>query len=98
MQTGAFWSRFGALSPSFEWDAQRLVADFRDGPVSPGRFYFDGEQSGGAPSDARAMMAAALLARGYDARYAEYEGGTHSEGAWAARVGPMLKWLFPPLP
>jgi hypothetical protein len=33
---------------------------------------------------------------GVDLHYAEFEGATHSEAAWAARVGPMLKWLYPP--
>jgi hypothetical protein len=28
--------------------------------------------------------------------YAEYSGGTHSEGAWADRAGTMLEWLFGP--
>ena len=48
--------------------------------------------------DAR-LLKAALVGLGFsvgvDLHYAEYEGATHSETAWAERVGPMLKWLFP---
>jgi predicted alpha/beta superfamily hydrolase len=31
---------------------------------------------------------------GDDLSYTEIEGGDHSEGAWAARVGPALRFLF----
>ena len=30
-----------------------------------------------------------------DLDYHEAEGGTHSEGAWAARVGQVLSFLYP---
>ncbi len=32
---------------------------------------------------------------GQDLRYEWIPGGTHDERAWAERVGPMLRWLFP---
>ena len=28
----------------------------------------------------------------------EVQGGDHSEGAWAARMDPVLRFLFPPPP
>jgi hypothetical protein len=44
----------------------------------------------------------ALVEKGWrlydDLQYAEIEGAEHSERAWAARVDPMLRYLFPPLP
>jgi hypothetical protein len=44
----------------------------------------------------------ALVEKGWrlydDLQYAEIEGAGHSEGAWAARVDPMLRYLFPPPP
>ena len=47
--------------------------------------------------DAR-LLKAALVGSGWvigrDLHYAEYEGGTHSEQAWADRAGSMLTWLF----
>ena len=33
-----------------------------------------------------------------DLQYHEIEGGDHSEGAWAMRVDPVLRFLFPPPP
>jgi hypothetical protein len=33
-----------------------------------------------------------------DLHYLEVEGADHSEGAWAARVDPALRFLFPPAP
>ena len=33
-----------------------------------------------------------------DLHYLEADGSDHSEGAWAARVDPMLRFLFPPSP
>ncbi len=42
-----------------------------------------------------------LRARGWvlgdDLRYYEARHGDHSERAWAARVGPFLRFLFPPV-
>jgi hypothetical protein len=32
---------------------------------------------------------------GQDLAYSEIEGATHSEVAWAERVGPFLRFLFP---
>jgi hypothetical protein len=51
-----------------------------------------------AASDARALRDA-LVARGWhlnrDLKYFEAEGAKHSETAWAQRVEPMLRFLFP---
>ena len=33
-----------------------------------------------------------------DLQYMEVEGADHSEAAWAKRVDPALRYLFPPLP
>jgi hypothetical protein len=33
-----------------------------------------------------------------DLHYLEADGSDHSEGAWAARMDPVLRFLFPPLP
>jgi hypothetical protein len=32
-----------------------------------------------------------------DLQYMEVEGADHSEAAWAARVDPALRFLFPPI-
>ena len=43
----------------------------------------------------------ALVEKGWrlhdDLHYTEAEGADHSEGAWAARVDLMLRFLFPPV-
>ncbi|MEY2528010.1 MAG: hypothetical protein QOJ05_100, partial [Verrucomicrobiota bacterium] len=33
-----------------------------------------------------------------DLHFVEVEGADHSEGAWAARVDPVLRFLYPPAP
>ena len=33
-----------------------------------------------------------------DLHFLEVEGADHSEGAWAARMDPVLRFLFPPPP
>ena len=33
-----------------------------------------------------------------DLQYLEVEGADHSEGAWAGRIDPVLRFLFPPPP
>jgi hypothetical protein len=32
---------------------------------------------------------------GHDLRYSEIQGGKHDEAAWALRVDPFLRFLFP---
>ena len=44
----------------------------------------------------------ALVERGWklfdDLQYLEVQGADHTEAAWAARVDPALRYLFPPAP
>ena len=52
-----------------------------------------------ALQDVRALKRALISKgwkRGRDLGYMEMQGGEHSELAWAQRVAPMLKFLFPP--
>jgi hypothetical protein len=46
------------------------------------------------------ILCAALIEKGWqpfgDLHYHEIEGGDHSEAAWAMRVEPALRFLFPP--
>jgi hypothetical protein len=50
-----------------------------------------------ALDDAR-LLKAALVGAGWtigrDLHYAEYEGGTHSEAAWASRFGAVVEWVY----
>ena len=56
------------------------------------------KESTRAVPDARALRDA-LISKGWqlgeDLAYFEAEGGEHTESAWAERVDPMLRFLFP---
>jgi hypothetical protein len=45
------------------------------------------------------LLNKALEAEGWgpaDLKYVEVEGAGHNEGAWSARFGDVLRFLFPP--
>jgi predicted alpha/beta superfamily hydrolase len=96
------FSRLAVLSPSVWWDRRailRLVRQSR--PKPPLRIWVDmGTAEGRRGLEDARLLKAALVGAGWeigrDLHYAEYEGATHSEESWAARVGPVLEWLFPP--
>ena len=98
------FSRLAVLSPSVWWDRRAILTTVRQTRPRPTmRLWVDmGTAEGRRGLDDARLLKAALVGAGYidgvDLHYAEYEGATHSEGAWAARVGPMLKWLFPITP
>jgi predicted alpha/beta superfamily hydrolase len=85
----------GALSPAL-WFARRSIFPFVGrAPFVPGRIYLDagtGERQG-VYEDTRQMLRW-LLDKGYDVRYVEEEGGTHSEEAWARRLPDALRFLL----
>ena len=104
MHVGLRWPDvFGALavmSPSVWWDRRVILSSVRAARPKPDlRVWVDMGTSEGrrALEDAR-LLKAALVGSGWiigrDLHYAEYEGGTHSEQAWAGRAGSMLTWLF----
>jgi len=98
---------FGKLalhSPSVWWDGKAVldqVAALREKPKL--RIWLDiGTMEGrGTLADTRALRDG-LRSKGWrlrrDLRYFEARGGRHNEAAWARRVGPMLRWLFPARP
>jgi predicted alpha/beta superfamily hydrolase len=94
---------FGALavmSPSVWWDRRVILTTVRQTrPRPPLRLWVDmGTAEGRRALDDARLLKAALVGAGWtpgtDLHYAEYEGGTHSEAAWAARAGAMMQWLF----
>lgn len=97
------FSRLAVLSPSVWWDRRAILTTVRHARPKPAlRLWVDmGTAEGRRGLDDARLLKAALVGAGYregvDLHYAEFEGATHSESAWAERVGPMLKWLFPPL-
>ena len=95
------FSKLAVLSPSVWWDRRailKMVRQLRSKP--PLRIWVDmGTAEGRRGLDDARLLKAALVGAGWeigrDLYYGEYEGATHSEDAWAARVGPVLEWLFP---
>ncbi len=94
--------RVAALSPSVWWNWRAILKIVRQSRSKPPlKIWLDmGTAEGRKGLDDARLLKAALVGLGFstgvDLHYAEYEGATHSETAWAERVGPMLKWLFPP--
>ena len=95
------FGRLAVLSPSVWWDRRAILRTVRSTrPKPPLKIWVDmGTAEGRRGLDDARLLMAALVGAGFvegrDLHYAEYEGATHSEGAWATRVGPMLEWLYP---
>ena len=95
------FGRLAVLSPSVWWDRRAILRTVRSTrPRPPLKIWVDmGTAEGRRGLDDARLLKAALVGAGFlegrDLHYAEYEGATHSEDAWATRVGPMLEWLYP---
>jgi predicted alpha/beta superfamily hydrolase len=95
------FGKLAVVSPSVWWDNRRILRDVAAfGPEQRARIWLDmGTEEGlHAASDARRLRDA-LVSKGWrlgsDLEYFEAEGATHDESAWALRVEPMLRFLFP---
>jgi predicted alpha/beta superfamily hydrolase len=95
------FNRLAVLSPSVWWDNRVIVREVESLPAKlPLRIWLDAGTGEGQEvlADARALRDA-LLAKGWvpdhDLRYVEAEGAEHNEQSWAARVGEVLKYLYP---
>lgn len=90
----------GVMSPSVWWDRRVILSSVRAARPKPNlRLWVDmGTAEGRRGLEDARLLKAALVGSGWvpgvDLHYAEYEGGTHSEQAWANRAGAMLAWLF----
>ena len=94
------FGKLAALSPSAWWDRRYIVRAFEQLTIkSRQSIWLDiGTAEGhGTVADARALHDI-LIEKGWtenaDLHYLEAEGAVHDEAAWAARVGPMLEFLF----
>jgi predicted alpha/beta superfamily hydrolase len=98
------FGKLAVLSPSIWWDRRMILKRVRNLDAKADlRIWIDvgtAEQEY-AVKDA-ALLRDALVARGWaldvDLSYMEAEGAGHNELAWAERVGPLLKFLFPATP
>jgi predicted alpha/beta superfamily hydrolase len=95
------FTRLAVLSPSVWWDNEVIVRGVLALEKKlPLKIWLD---TGSAePGWERARnLCAALIDRGWnlydDLEYHEFEGADHSEGAWASRVDPVLRFLYPPV-
>jgi predicted alpha/beta superfamily hydrolase len=95
------FGKLAVVSPSVWWDRRRIVSDVRAAaPKKRARVWLDmgTDEGAGAIGDAR-LLRDALVSKGWrlgqDLNYFEAAGGKHSEAAWAQRVEPMLRFLFP---
>jgi predicted alpha/beta superfamily hydrolase len=96
------FSKIAVLSPSVWWDDRVILREVEALPAKLAqRIWLDAGDREGADviPDARALRDA-LVAKGWtegqDLAYLEAEGGEHNEASWAARVGAVLQFLFPP--
>lgn len=96
------FQRLIVMSPSVWWDHQvivHMVEDLEEKP--PLKIWLDTGTHEQGWERARTLRDA-LVEQGWklfdDLQYMEVSGGEHTEGAWAARVDPALRYLFPPPP
>jgi predicted alpha/beta superfamily hydrolase len=95
------FGRLAVLSPSVWWDNKVILREIERLPAKPPlKIWLDmGTAEGGMSLEDTEMLRDAMRAKGWsegdDLAYFEIEGATHSERAWAERVGPFLQFLFP---
>jgi predicted alpha/beta superfamily hydrolase len=94
------FSRLLVMSPSIWWDdfaIYRLIDAI--GRKPPLKIWLDTGTAEPGWEQARELLNR-LIEKGWklqkDVQYVEIQGANHSEGAWAARVEPALRFLFPP--
>lgn len=89
------------LSPSVWWSQRSILGFVNEArPSRRPRIWLDiGDAEGRRAVDDADLLQQRLVARGWrrdiDLHYERAPGGTHTESAWAERVGPMLRFLFP---
>jgi len=94
------FSRLMVMSPSIWWDdfaIYRLVDSIEQKP--PVKIWLDTGTAEPGWEQARELLKR-LVEKGWkfqkDLQYMEAQSANHSEAAWAARVEPALRFLFPP--
>ncbi len=96
------FQRLLVMSPSIWWDHQAIVKMVDKLPDKlPLKIWLDTGTNEPGWERARTLRDT-MVEKGWrlydDLQYLEVEGADHSEGAWAARVDPALRFLFPPSP
>jgi predicted alpha/beta superfamily hydrolase len=95
------FARLAVMSPSVWWRNRAILKTIAALPERPElRIWLDigTKESAQAVPDTRALRDG-LVRKGWqlgeNLAYFEAQGAEHTESAWAQRVGPMLKFLFP---
>lgn len=95
------YGKLAILSPSVWWDHKSILAFVNAAQPKPQlRIWLDmGTAEGKGTLRDSDLLHQLLVRRGWvdgkDLMYKHVPGGTHDETAWAERVGPFLKFLFP---
>jgi predicted alpha/beta superfamily hydrolase len=96
------FSRVAVLSPSVWWDRRAILRNVREARPKPRlRLWVDiGSREGRYHVDNAQLLKTGLVKAGWvegdDLHFEVVKDGTHGEAAWAARVGRVLEWLYPP--
>ena len=96
------FTRLMVMSPAIWWDDESImqIGEELDGK-HPLRIWLDTGTNETGWERTRKLRDV-LVEKGWrlydDLQYTEVAGADHSEGAWAARVDPALRFLFPPAP
>jgi predicted alpha/beta superfamily hydrolase len=99
-----YFTRLAVLSPSIWWDDCAIydIVDEIDETVKPPLKIWLDTGTNEPGWERAASLRDRLVEKGWrlhdDLHYLEVAGASHSEGAWAARIDPVLRFLFPPPP
>ena len=95
------FGKLAVVSPSVWWDDYRIIREVQALRAKPHtRIWLDmGTDEGANATDGARLLRDALAGKGWqldrDLKYFEAVGAKHSEAAWAERVEPFLRFLFP---
>jgi len=101
LKDSRLFGKIAALSPSVWWNHQVIHRFAHATPVEPRpRIWLDiGTREGPRIVQDVEKFRDVLLDRGWrleqDLHYERVEGAEHNEAAWAQRVGPFLRFLYP---
>ena len=95
------FGKLAVLSPSVWWN-RGWILNFASRVALPGRprIWLDvGTKEGGRSAENVRRLCSVLVEKGWregrDLRFEVISGAEHNEAAWAQRVGPFLRFLFP---
>lgn len=95
------FGKLAVISPSVWWDGRRILRDVKSlKSKTDARIWLDmGTGEGLRALRGARLLRDAFLAKGWrldqDLRYYEARGARHTEAAWAQRVEPLLRFLYP---